>query len=163
MKGGSDVYVQCAMVYTNTHLQRRIRVHTLCLPVSAEIGVVFRHLDLDTVTNVLLRNGAWGTGAWDRVHRMQLPSLHVLRHFHDVPVLKISRVILLPLGPRLSFCCCLFPAVRQLADHDLAWIESDLLRQSVEALYTYKKTCSRDSSPAQVCDTLFSVSVGQGL
>lgn len=97
MKGGSDVYVQCAMVYTNTRLQRRIRVHTLCLPVSAEIGVVFRHLDLDTVTNVLLRN-----------------------------------------------------AVRQLADHDLTWIESDLLRQSVEALYTYKKTCSRDSSPAQL-------------
>jgi hypothetical protein len=74
MKGGCDVYVQCAMVYTNTRLQRRIRVHTLCLPVSAEIGVVFRHLDLDTVTNVLLRNGAWGTGAWAAI-RILSPHL----------------------------------------------------------------------------------------
>jgi protein transport protein SEC24 len=60
MKPGADVYIQCAMVYTNVRMQRRIRVHTLALPVSAEIGVVFRHLDLDTVTNVMLRNGAFG-------------------------------------------------------------------------------------------------------
>ena len=57
MKPGTEVYLQCAMVYTNGMLKRRIRVHTLAVPVSADIGVVFRHLDLDTVTNVMLKNG----------------------------------------------------------------------------------------------------------
>lgn len=57
MKAGGEVFLQCAMVYTTPQCERRIRVHTLALPVSSETSVVFRHLDLDSVTNVLLRNG----------------------------------------------------------------------------------------------------------
>lgn len=58
MRPQTEFYIQAAMVYTTPNMKRRIRVHTLALAVTAEIGVVFRNLDLDTVTNVLIKNGA---------------------------------------------------------------------------------------------------------
>lgn len=38
-------YVQCALLYTNSNGERRIRVHTLALPVTAELGDLYRASD----------------------------------------------------------------------------------------------------------------------
>lgn len=39
------VYVQCAVLYTNAHSERRIRVHTLALPVVGSLYDMFERAD----------------------------------------------------------------------------------------------------------------------
>lgn len=39
------VYVQCAVLYTNSHSERRIRVHTLSLPVVGSMYDMFEKAD----------------------------------------------------------------------------------------------------------------------
>ncbi len=78
MKAGAEVYFQCAMAYTNSQLKRRIRVHTLAIPVTADIGVVFRHLDLDTVTNVMLKNGTVATLSRAAYHTRRFRSTFIV-------------------------------------------------------------------------------------
>eukprot|EP01079_Euglenida_sp_SAG-EU17-18_P007872 gene7872-1406_t len=53
MIGGSSVCVQSALLYTSSSGERRIRVHTLSLPVTAHLGEVFRGADQYT-THALL-------------------------------------------------------------------------------------------------------------
>jgi hypothetical protein len=56
------------------------------------------------------------------------------------------------LGFLLTRCCrarCRAAALG-MASRDLAWVESELMKITVEVLYTYKRTCSSSSSPAQV-------------
>lgn len=39
------VYVQCALLYTSSHSERRIRVHTLSLPVVVNLYEMFERVD----------------------------------------------------------------------------------------------------------------------
>ena len=42
---GPVAFVQCALLYTNSNGERRIRVHTMCLPVTAELSEMYRAAD----------------------------------------------------------------------------------------------------------------------
>eukprot|EP01116_Phalansterium_solitarium_P017370 TRINITY_DN425_c2_g1_i2.p1 TRINITY_DN425_c2_g1~~TRINITY_DN425_c2_g1_i2.p1 ORF type:complete len:1097 (-),score=398.97 TRINITY_DN425_c2_g1_i2:225-3515(-) len=50
-----EAVVQCAMLYTTSDGERRIRVHTLGLGVTSALPAVFRGADLDSIVNALLR------------------------------------------------------------------------------------------------------------
>ncbi|RKP04414.1 protein transport protein Sec24c [Thamnocephalis sphaerospora] len=50
-----EAVFQCALLYTRADGQRRIRVHNLSIPVTTVMGNVFRHADLDTSVNYLLK------------------------------------------------------------------------------------------------------------
>jgi len=43
-----QAYLQFALLYTTTEGERRVRVHTLALPVTQSLGTVFRGADLDS-------------------------------------------------------------------------------------------------------------------
>jgi protein transport protein SEC24 len=43
-----QVYLQCALLYTTTDGARRVRISTLALPVSDQMGAVFKGADLDS-------------------------------------------------------------------------------------------------------------------
>ena len=51
----SEVCFQCALLYTTSDGERRIRVHTLSLPVTSVLGNVFRSADLESTMHALLR------------------------------------------------------------------------------------------------------------
>ncbi|OUS46498.1 protein transport protein Sec24-like CEF [Ostreococcus tauri] len=55
---GRDAYVQCALLYTTTTRERRIRVHTIALPVTSVLGQLFRSADLDAQSNWAVRRAA---------------------------------------------------------------------------------------------------------
>lgn len=44
----NEVYLQCALLYTTTDGARRVRISTLALPVSDQMGAVFKGADLDS-------------------------------------------------------------------------------------------------------------------
>lgn len=50
-----QVYLQCALLYTTTEGARRVRVSTLALPVSDQMGAVFKGADLDSQLSALTR------------------------------------------------------------------------------------------------------------
>ncbi|GBF93637.1 COP-II coat subunit, partial [Raphidocelis subcapitata] len=45
MVSGAVGFVQCALLYTNSNGERRIRVHTLCLPVTGDLAEMYRASD----------------------------------------------------------------------------------------------------------------------
>ncbi|KAG7669916.1 hypothetical protein KSW81_008060 [Nannochloris sp. 'desiccata'] len=48
LREGAEIYLQYALLYTNTEGRRRVRLHNLALPVTRSLGSVFRGADLDT-------------------------------------------------------------------------------------------------------------------
>lgn len=59
----SEAAFQCALLYTTIEGQRRIRVHTLSLPVTEVLGNLYRGADLEAQTAFLMRDAARGTGS----------------------------------------------------------------------------------------------------
>ena len=55
---GQEACVQCALLYTTTAGERRIRVHTLALPISSVLGNIFRASDLEAQTCDMIRKSA---------------------------------------------------------------------------------------------------------
>lgn len=53
----SEACFQCALLYTSQGGERRIRVHTLCLPTSTQLSSMYRGADLDTHVAVVLKKG----------------------------------------------------------------------------------------------------------
>ena len=49
LQAGTTVYLQAATLFTTPGGARRVRVHTLALPVGGSIGAIFRGADLETV------------------------------------------------------------------------------------------------------------------
>ncbi len=86
---GAEAFVQCALLYTTTGGQRRIRVHTLALPISSVLGNVFRACDLETQTCDLIRKACSKVltgscsleGAKDASLRSTVATLHAYRKF----------------------------------------------------------------------------------
>jgi len=89
LNDGQDAFVQCALLYTTTHGERRIRVHTLALPVSSVLGNVFRASDLEAQTCDMIRKASakllTGScslqGAKDAALRTTVDTLHAYRKF----------------------------------------------------------------------------------
>jgi hypothetical protein len=48
LKPGTIAFIQAALLYSTPGGARRVRVHTLALPVASSIGAIFRGADLDT-------------------------------------------------------------------------------------------------------------------
>jgi len=86
---GQDAFAQCALLYTTMRGERRIRVHTLALPVSSVLGNVFRASDLEAQTCDMIRRASAkllaGTcslqGAKDGALRTTVDTLHAYRKF----------------------------------------------------------------------------------
>lgn len=49
LQAGSTVFLQAALLYSTPGGARRVRVHTLALPVAGSTGAIFRGADLETV------------------------------------------------------------------------------------------------------------------
>jgi len=58
MEGAKNWYAQAACLYTDVHGRRLIRVHTLTLPVTTSLSNIFRYTEIDTVTNLLIKQAA---------------------------------------------------------------------------------------------------------
>jgi hypothetical protein len=86
---GSEAYLQCALLYTTVSGQRRIRVHTLAVPVSSVLGNVFRACDLETQTCSMIRKACGKLltgncslqGAKDASLRTTVDTLYAYRKF----------------------------------------------------------------------------------
>jgi len=50
-----EAAIQTALLYTTPEGQRRIRIHTISLPVTSALCNLFRHADLDTIINLSLK------------------------------------------------------------------------------------------------------------
>ena len=56
LRESSEVAFQCALLYTTSFGERRIRVHTLSLPTTSVLGNVYRSADLDAQMHATLRS-----------------------------------------------------------------------------------------------------------
>jgi len=54
----SEAAFQCALLYTSTSGQRRIRVHTLALKTTSALGGLFRGADLEAQLSIMIRSSA---------------------------------------------------------------------------------------------------------
>lgn len=52
LEEGGDFHVQCALLHTNVHGRRCVRVHNLALPVASLLTNVFRYADLEAICAV---------------------------------------------------------------------------------------------------------------
>lgn len=50
-----EAYLQFALLYSTTDGQRRVRVHTLALPITQSVGTTFRGADLDAYMSYVSR------------------------------------------------------------------------------------------------------------
>lgn len=55
LKDKSEVCIQAALLYTTHQGDRRIRVHTICLPTTGIMSNLFRFADLDSIINLSLK------------------------------------------------------------------------------------------------------------
>lgn len=58
LRSGGTAYIQAALLYTTPGGQRRVRVHTLALPIASSLGSVFRGADLDATLQVRPRRAS---------------------------------------------------------------------------------------------------------
>ena len=54
----TESYLQCALLYTNADGERRIRVHTMCVPVVSDVAQMYRAVDGGAMSAFLTRLGA---------------------------------------------------------------------------------------------------------
>ncbi|CAG8538284.1 12091_t:CDS:10 [Funneliformis mosseae] len=57
----TEAYVQCALLYTTSTGQRRVRTHNLSVTVTTLLGNVFRHAEMDTTVNFLAKQAVSNT------------------------------------------------------------------------------------------------------
>jgi len=55
LKDKTEACIQCAMLYTTASGHRRIRVHTISVPVTSVMSNIFRFADLDAIINLSLK------------------------------------------------------------------------------------------------------------
>ncbi|CAK9082456.1 unnamed protein product [Durusdinium trenchii] len=84
IEGQKQAYMQVACLYTSKKGKRLIRVHTLQLPVTSSLSNVFRYTEIDTVTNLLLKQAAdsalSGNGSFkDKLTKACVDMLHAYR------------------------------------------------------------------------------------
>lgn len=77
-----EAYLQFALLYSTTEGARRVRVHTLALPITQSLGTTFRGADLDAYMSYVSRKVASQVGAGRRgAGRLAGPCSRA----HDMP------------------------------------------------------------------------------
>jgi protein transport protein SEC24 len=51
----NNACMQCAVLYTSSDGERRIRVHNICLPTTQNLSDLYKHADLDATVNLMAR------------------------------------------------------------------------------------------------------------
>ena len=59
LKDKTEACIQCALLYTTPTGQRRIRVHTLAVPVTSVMSNIYRFSDLDAIINLSLKQAVF--------------------------------------------------------------------------------------------------------
>lgn len=59
LSDGGNVAFQAALLYTSSRGDRRIRVHTLCLPITSRVSLVHQAADTFAITSMLAKMGAY--------------------------------------------------------------------------------------------------------
>ena len=62
---GQSAFVQCALLYTTSAGERRVRVMTLGLQVTSAMASLYRFADLDALINVMLRQSIHQASKWN--------------------------------------------------------------------------------------------------
>jgi protein transport protein SEC24 len=82
----TTISVQAALLYTNSGGERRIRVHTICIPVTKLFAEVFRSVDVDTLCNIMAKNAlevALKTGLDCARTRLQNQCANIVRAYRN--------------------------------------------------------------------------------
>ena len=58
----SMAYAQCALLYTSSGGERRIRVHTLAMPIVRDLREMYRRVDVGATVTLLGKIGGWVKG-----------------------------------------------------------------------------------------------------
>jgi len=84
IEGQKNVYIQVACLHTDRRGRRLIRISTLQLPVTSSLSNVFRYTEIDSVTNLLLKQAVSsalsGNGSFkDKLVKSCVDMLHAYR------------------------------------------------------------------------------------
>jgi len=93
--------MQAALLYTTSSGERRIRVHTVQLPVTSGLNALYESADVDTCVNLLGRvalDTAMASGLQAGLEKLQMGCLEVLRAYRSLcpPHAKSTATLLLP-------------------------------------------------------------------
>ena len=98
--------LQAALLYTSSAGERRIRVHTVQLPVTSGLAALYEAADVDACTNLLGRvalDAALTAGLPPALDKLQTACLELLRSYRSLcpPAAKSTATLLLPASLRL--------------------------------------------------------------
>ncbi|CAI5745957.1 unnamed protein product [Peronospora destructor] len=82
----STISVQAGMLYTNSGGERRIRVHTICIPVTKLFAELFRQVDQDALCNIMAKNAleiALKTGLDSGRSQLQTQCADIVRAYRN--------------------------------------------------------------------------------
>lgn len=82
----STISIQAAVLYTNSGGERRIRVHTVCIPVTKLYADMFRTADVDALCNIMAKNAletALKTGLDSARSRLQNQCAEIVRAYRN--------------------------------------------------------------------------------
>ncbi|CAH0476684.1 unnamed protein product [Peronospora belbahrii] len=82
----STISVQAGVLYTNSGGERRIRVHTVCIPVTKLFAELFRQVDQDALCNIMAKNAleiALKTGLDNGRSRLQTQCADIVRAYRN--------------------------------------------------------------------------------
>ncbi|KAI9922902.1 hypothetical protein PsorP6_000166 [Peronosclerospora sorghi] len=82
----STISVQAGLLYTNSGGERRIRVHTVCIPVTKLFAELFRQVDQDALCNIIAKNAleiALKAGLDSSRSRLQTQCVDIVRAYRN--------------------------------------------------------------------------------
>ncbi|TDH73446.1 hypothetical protein CCR75_006161 [Bremia lactucae] len=82
----TTISVQAGLLYTNSSGERRIRVHTVCIPVTKLFAEIFRQVDQDALCNIMAKNAleiAIKTGLNSGRSRLQAQCMDIVSAYRS--------------------------------------------------------------------------------
>lgn len=160
LKDKSDACLQCALLYTTASGHRRIRVHTISVPVTSVMSNIFRFADLDAIINLSLKqavrqllDSTTCMEAQNALTMACIESLYVYRKF--CASATSAGQLILPEPLKLLPLCTLGLVKHPLFQDGLAADERSFLFAFVNSMPCYV-------SVAFVCPRLFNLTSFEG-
>lgn len=160
LKKNTEACIQCALLYTTAEGSRRIRVHTISVPVTDAMANIFRFADLDAIVNLSLKQAVRQlqdtttcAEAQNALVTACIESLYVYRKF--CASATSAGQLILPEPLKLLPLCTLGLVKHPLFQDGLAADERSFLFAFVSSMPCYV-------SVAFVCPRLFSLSEMEG-